>query len=79
MANRITDDFIDDLPEAYTLEDSDDAEAAFWDEFSYLEQKRSLDDKTYKVTIEDEITGEKKIFRNIKLGTRVLPQKKLEN
>jgi len=78
MSQRITDDYIDDLPEAYSLEDGDDAEAAFWDEFSYLEQKKSLDSRSYTVTLEDELTGDKKVFKNVKLG-KISQQKKLEN
>ena len=78
MANRMTDDYIDDLPEAFSLEGSDDAEAAFWDEFSYLEEKKSLDSRSYTVTLEDELTGDKKVFKNVKLG-KFSKQKKLGN
>jgi hypothetical protein len=78
MSHRITDDYIDDLPEAYSLKDEDDAEAAFWDEFSYLEQKKELDSRSYTVTLEDEETGEKKTFKNVKLG-KLSQQKKLGN
>lgn len=68
MSKRITDDFVDDLPEAMILDEDDDVEAAFWDEFFFMEQKDLLDKRVYTVTVEDELTGERKVFKHVRLS-----------
>ncbi|OGV93808.1 hypothetical protein A3B57_03475 [Microgenomates group bacterium RIFCSPLOWO2_01_FULL_47_10] len=68
MSRKITDGYIDDLPEALSLEDESDVEAAFWDEFFFMEQKDLFDKNVYTITIEDELTGEKKTIKHVQLS-----------
>jgi protein subunit release factor B len=47
---------------------SDEADAAFWDEFYLRETSRDAEDKLYTITIKDELTGEEQVIKHVKLG-----------
>jgi hypothetical protein len=68
MSRKITDNFVDDLPETMILDEENDVEAAFWDEFFFMEQKDLFDKCLYTVTVEDELTGEKRTFKHVQLS-----------
>lgn len=68
MSRKMTDDYIDDLPESMVLDEDSDVEAAFWDEFFFMEQKDAFDKSLYTVTVENELTGEKRTFKHVKFS-----------
>ena len=67
MAKKLMADFCED-PDCVMCQD-DDAEAAFWDEFFYAEEKtaQTREGKRYTVKLVDEETGEEQVFEGIKL------------
>lgn len=67
MARKMTDEYIDDTP---TLDVVDEADAAFWDEFLFLEGAKQTDGEVYTVTIENEATGKRRVMRHVRLRTR---------
>lgn len=69
MARRVFDDYIDDVPEAGWTSD-DDGEAAFWDEFFFLEERGFTEGRSYTVTLEDELTGDKRVLKHVRLSGR---------
>lgn len=66
MANKLYDDYIDDVPELTTFA-VDEADAAFWDEFHLLESATEGEEESYTVTIENEQTGERRIYKQVRL------------
>jgi hypothetical protein len=73
MSKKYFADFCDD-PYCVFCQD-DDADAAFWDEFFYTEEKSDEKEsgKKYTVKILDEETGEEQVYKNIKVNPRKLP------
>ena len=70
MSNKLHDDFIDDIPEI--IDYSDEADAAFWDEFMLLESSPPEEEESFTISIENDFTGEKRVFKNIKLKKNAL-------
>ncbi|OGV90948.1 hypothetical protein A3A66_03470 [Microgenomates group bacterium RIFCSPLOWO2_01_FULL_46_13] len=67
MATKFSDNFIDDLPEA-AFAATDEADAAFWDEFFLQEDKKEEDrERRYTITITDEVSGKAKTFKHVRL------------
>lgn len=67
MGKHWFDDYVDDVPQVFEL-GGDEADAAFWDEFFLLECQTEGDDRRFTITIKDEVTGEKRVLKHVRLS-----------